>query len=180
MLIAKKLRETNIAEYLLYMWQVEDILRAYNLDIDKLRNNYLTQFNTDPQTTTQLEEWYTNLIRMMHDEGKTKQGHLQINQNTMTWLNDLHTKLLQSPKYPLYTAAYYKILPYIIELRQKGDDNQVTELENCFNALYGVMLLRLQKHPINQSTLQATTDITKMLSMLSAYYTQEKEEKLKF
>ncbi|MBR2242341.1 MAG: DUF4924 family protein, partial [Prevotella sp.] len=28
MYIAKELRKKNIAEYLLYMWQVEDLLRA--------------------------------------------------------------------------------------------------------------------------------------------------------
>ena len=58
------------------------------------------------------------------------------------WLTDLHNQLLQSSKFPFYTAAYYKALPYIVELRNKGDKKDVSELENCFDALYGVMLLR--------------------------------------
>ena len=33
MFIAKQLKEKNIAEYLLYMWQVEDLLRANELDL---------------------------------------------------------------------------------------------------------------------------------------------------
>ena len=33
MIVAKEKRESNIAEYLLYMWQVEDIIRACNYDI---------------------------------------------------------------------------------------------------------------------------------------------------
>ena len=53
----------------------------------------------------------------------------------------LHNQLLQSSKFPFYTAAYYKALPYIVELRNKGDKKDVSELENCFDALYGVMLL---------------------------------------
>ncbi len=32
--IADRLKEKNIAEYLIYMWQVEDLLRANNCDID--------------------------------------------------------------------------------------------------------------------------------------------------
>ena len=30
MIIAEKLSKTNRAEYLLYLWQVEDLLRAYD------------------------------------------------------------------------------------------------------------------------------------------------------
>ena len=34
MIIAQQKRKENIAEYLLYLWQVEDLLRACHLDID--------------------------------------------------------------------------------------------------------------------------------------------------
>ena len=36
MFVQKELREKNIAEYLLYMWQVEDMIRAAGLDSDRL------------------------------------------------------------------------------------------------------------------------------------------------
>ena len=44
MYIAQQLKEKNIAEYLLYMWQVEDILRAVHLDPVELQLYYLAQF----------------------------------------------------------------------------------------------------------------------------------------
>ncbi|MCF0235332.1 MAG: DUF4924 family protein, partial [Bacteroidaceae bacterium] len=47
MLIARELQNKNRAEYLLYMWQVEDIIRSYGADIDKLNENYLSQFGVD-------------------------------------------------------------------------------------------------------------------------------------
>ena len=34
MIIAEQLRNSNRAEYLLYMWQVEDLIRAYDCDIE--------------------------------------------------------------------------------------------------------------------------------------------------
>ena len=34
MIIARRKRKENIAEYLLYMWQVEDLIRANNFDMD--------------------------------------------------------------------------------------------------------------------------------------------------
>ena len=42
MIIAKKLKEQNIAEYLIYMWQVEDLIRANGCDIDRLREQGYT------------------------------------------------------------------------------------------------------------------------------------------
>ena len=158
MYIAQQLKEKNIAEYLLYMWQVEDILRAHHLDPDELKQNYLAQFRATEETEKEMEEWYSHLIRMMKEEGIQEGGHLQINRNIILWLTDLHNQLLQSSKFPFYTAAYYKALPYIVELRNKGDKKDVSELENCFDALYGVMLLRLQHKPISDETAKAVAD----------------------
>ena len=157
MYIAQQLKEKNIAEYLLYMWQVEDILRAHHLDPDELKQNYLAQFRATEETEKEMEEWYGHLIRMMKEEGIQEGGHLQINRNIILWLTDLHNQLLQSSKFPFYTAAYYKALPYIVELRNKGDKKDVSELENCFDALYGVMLLRLQHKPISDETAKAVS-----------------------
>ena len=41
MYIASQKRQQNIAEYLLYMWQVEDIIRAYHFDIDLIKENII-------------------------------------------------------------------------------------------------------------------------------------------
>ena len=58
MLIAEKLRKSNIAEYLLYMWQVEDLLRAFGLDFDKLKADYLSRFSGLADDERQrMEEW---------------------------------------------------------------------------------------------------------------------------
>ena len=60
-------------------------------------------------------------------------------------MTDLHLRLLASPKFPYYSAAYYKALPFIVELRSKGADKDVPELETCFDAMYGVLMLKLQE-----------------------------------
>lgn len=63
-------------------------------------------------------------------------------------MTDLHLRLLASPKFPYYSAAYYKALPFIVELRSKGADKDVPELETCFDAMYGVLMLKLQKRKL--------------------------------
>lgn len=180
MIIAQKLKQQNIAEYLLYMWQVEDIIRANKLDIDQLETTYLSKFQLDGEAKAQMREWYENLIEMMRGEGVAEKGHLQINRNIIILLTDLHTQLLHSTKHPFYSAAYYKALPFIVELRQRSQTTDKNELENCFDALYGLMLLRLKGQPVSEDTKKAMDSITQFIALLSDYYKKEREGELEF
>ena len=180
MIIAQKLRKENIAEYLLYMWQVEDIIRAYGCSLMRVRDEYIKRFQfEDLETFEDMVDWYGNLIRMMNQEGKREKGHLTINEILVQDLTELNAQLLASSKFPFYNAEYYKVLPYIVELRNRGDKD-VPEIETCLNALYGVMLLRLQKKEVSQQTQNAVNEITTFLGMLSDYYIKDKTEGLKF
>ncbi len=180
MYIARQLKEKNVAEYLLYMWQVEDLIRANHLDIEELKTNYISRFNPSPEQENEMVEWYTNLIEMMRSEQVQEKGHLQINKNMIILLTDLHLQLLNSPKFPFYSAAYYKALPYIVEIRARNNNRDLPELESCFEILYGVMLLKMQKKAVSADTQKAVADISKLLGMLSDYYMQDKQGNLKF
>ena len=180
MFIAQELRKTNIAEYLLYMWQVENIIRAYDCSLSRIRREYIERFEYDDEQKEELADWYGNLIRMMNQEGCREQGHLQINKVTMQTLIELHAQLLASTKFPFYNAEYYRVLPYIVELRNRGANKDENEVETCFNSLYGVMMLRLQQKEITPNTAHAIKEITTFIGMLSDYYKKDKEEGLKF
>ena len=180
MIIADRLSKSNRAELVLYMWQVEDIIRSCNCDIDTLRKNYLGQFDLDADTRQKMEEWYENLCNMMRSEGVKEKGHLQICRNMLQDLEELHNRLLQSPKFPYYKQMYYKVLPHIVNLRAKQNDENAGELETCFNALYGIMLLRLQKREVSPETQQAAADISTLLGQLSDYWLKDKEEPIDF
>ncbi len=163
------------------MWQVEDTIRAYQLDIDRLASEYIPLFKLDSERSEALRGWYENLIQMMREEGKQQYGHLQINTNIIILLTDLHLQLLKSSKHPFYSAAYYKALPFIVELRSKSQQAQEKgEIENCFEALYGIMLLRAQKKEISAETAAAMAHIAKFIGMLSDYYKQDKENGVEF
>ena len=176
MFISKQLKQQNIAEYLIYMWQVEDLIRAYGCDSERIQRELVSRYPTDQQD--ELALWYQDLIEMMRREEVMQQGHLQINKNVITWLTDLHLQLLGSSKFPYYNAAYYKALPFIVELRTKGANKEEPELETCFEALYGILLLKLQKKEISEETKKAQEAITTMLSMLSTYYIEDKKGEL--
>lgn len=172
--ISKKLKEENIAEYLLYMWQQEDLLRAYGLDVDRLAAEYLSRFQLADADAKALRQWYDDMAEMMRSEGVAEKGHLQVNRNILILLNDLHAELLRSAKHPYYSAAYYKALPFIVELRQRSHTQEESEIENCFDALYGLLLLRLQGKPVSPETEHAMKAISDFLGMLAAYYKEEK------
>ena len=180
MFVAQELRKKNIAEYLLYMWQIEDTIRAFDCSLRRIRDEWVSRFDYTEEQKEEEVDWFGNLIRMMNQEGCREQGHLQINRVTMQMLSDLHQQLLASPKFPFYNAAYYKVLPFIVELRTRGADKQENEIETCMNALYGVMMLRLQKKEITPNTAHAVKEITTFIGMLSDYYKKDKEEGLKF
>ncbi|MBR4388460.1 MAG: DUF4924 family protein [Prevotella sp.] len=179
MYISHDLRKKNIAEYLLYMWQVEDIIRAYGCNLQRIREEYLSRFDVDEEKREELSDWYGDLIRMTNQEGCREGGHLQINKLVMQQLCELHDQLLGCSKYPFYSAEYYKVLPFIVELRHKGSSQDEHEIETCFNALYGVMLLRLQQKAVSPDTTHAIEEMTTLLGMLSDYFLKDKEGNLK-
>ena len=180
MFIAQELRKKNIAEYLLYMWQIEDTIRAFDCSLRRVRDEYVARFDYSDEQKEEETDWFGNLIRMMNQEGCREKGHLQINKVTMQMLTDLHNQLLQSTKFPFYNTAYYKVLPFIVELRNRGADKEENEIETCLNSLYGVMMLRLQKKDISPDTLHAVKEISTFVGMLSDYYKKDNEEGLKF
>ena len=174
MIIASQKKKENIAEYLLYMWQIEDLIRAYRLDIDALQANVIDACDIPAEKKKEMREWYESLIEMMRSEDVVEKGHLQLNKNVIIDLTDLHLSLLKSPRQPFYGASFFKTLPYIVELRNKSGEAQAGEIETCFNALYGVLLLRLQKKEISESTQVAIKQITSFLALLSEKYKEEK------
>lgn len=199
MFVAKELRKKSIAEYLLYMWQIEDIIRVYGCSLTRIRKEYIDKFDYTDEQKEEEEDWFGDLVRMMNQEGRRESGHLQINKVVMQALTELHTQLLVSSKFPFYSAEYYRVLPFIVELR--GKTKQVadrmarkneanlkeiaanlghSEVETCFDVLYGVMMLRLQKKEISRETETAVKEITTLIGMLSDYYQKDKTEGLQF
>lgn len=176
---ASQLRKSNIAEYLLYMWQTEDLIRANNLDIDRLRKAVIDRYpDLSDAARRELTEWYESLIDMMRREGVEKSGHLQINRNTLSALVDLHQALLKDPRFPDYTAEFYRTLPYIVELRSKAGEAKAGEIETCFNALYGMLMMRLRKQTISPATSEAVAQITKFIALLARNFHLDEADKL--
>ena len=175
--IVKQKKEENIVEYLLYMWQIEDIVRAYKLDIEKLDEVIVSQYQQDENTKKEIREWYDNLIQMMKLEHIEESGHLQININLVNDLNDLHIELLQNPQEIQYNALFFKTLPFLVEFRNKLKAGEETnDIQLSLHSLYAILLLKLQKKEISKDTEVAVKQISSFLAVLSQKYKHWLEE----
>lgn len=144
-----KSKKENIAEYILYLWQMEDYLRA---------------FPEHAEATLELHE----LNEMMHREGIMDGGHLALAQNALAELEDLHAKLLNEDA--MYRAAIIRLQPSLNLLKAKTDNPTMSDLEACFTLLYQIMLLHLQKKPISPETASVQQQATQVLQFLSKTY----------
>ncbi len=170
MLTASYLKKNNICEYLLYMWQVEDLIRALQLDMTRITETLVdTRTYKDAAERKAVMDWYESLVEMMRAEDVVLKGHLQLNKNTILDLNDFHQRALRSGLLPEYNAKFFHILPLIQQLRMKSEEG-LTDIELCFNFQYGILLLKLQKKEISNETLKTQEEMAKFMVLLAKNY----------
>lgn len=170
MLIAREKRKSNIAEYVIYMWQIEDIIRALNFDIEKINSTLVVGYKQSPEIVFQIKEWYKGIIEMMTDEDIKQKGHLQVIKNTVSDLNNLHLLLLNTPEELDYQEIVEEIKELLTDFRAKQsleNIETISDIELCFNAIYGFLFLKMQKREISKETTGAITKITHLLKNLS-------------
>lgn len=180
MLIARELRKTNIAEYILYMWQVEDLLRACSFDPEKIDQQLVMRFKSDIIASHEIAAWYNNLAAMMEKEHVREMGHAQAIVNLVNDLNEFHLKMLESQKDQEYVRLYRSNRNAIGDFMQKSEIGIENEMEACLNALYGFMVLKLKNAEISQLTKETMGGFGRLIGHLSARYIQFENDDFEF
>lgn len=152
-----KNKKDNIAEYILWLWQLEDYLRAF----PPTESSAGKAESSDIQFLSELQE-------MMHREGVMDGGHVQLAQNALRELEELHALL--SEEDAMYRAAVIRITPLLNIFKSKTDRPTMSDVEACLTLLYQVMLLRLQQKDISASTVEVQQQATQLLQFLSRMY----------
>lgn len=158
MYIARSKRQDNIAEYILYLWQLEDLLRALEFSPDRIYVR-LVEPHPNYEQHEELLRWYLDICDLMRQECITERGHLEHTKHLIADLNDLHNFLLQSPVGKEYGIIFARLSPEIDKLGSGSD------IERCFKALYSVVLCRL-KGTDNEKYI---TDILDLVSPVIAH-----------
>lgn len=180
MLVAQEKRKTNIAEYILYMWQVEDILRACSFDADLIQLKLVSRFNADEKTSNEIAAWYNNLAIAMEKEHIREKGHLQVITNLVNDLNEFHLKMIGTQADGEYLRLYRMNQDAISDFILKSGKSVENDVEACLNALYGILLLRITTAEISPLTQQTIEGFGRMIGHLSARYIQFENDDFEF
>lgn len=152
-----KTKRDNIAEYILHLWQMEDVVRAFGNDEAMQQNQFLV-----------------DLQQMMRQEGVMEKGHVQLAENALAELEELHCELLDTEA--TYRAALMQLQPQLNILKSKSDNPVQSDLRMMFVFLYNFMLLHLQKKEISTETGFLQQQISRLLAYLSKVYKESRDD----
>lgn len=177
---AQQKQNQNIAEYILYMYQVEDVIRAYKFDVETIISNYVQPQLPDESFIPQYRNWYISLVQQMKSQKIDRIGHLSSLQEVLVEISYLHNTLLNVTKDQNYIGVFEKASSVIDEFKEKSDLKDKNHIEIAFHAMYMKLLLRLQKKEISPETEDAFDAMRIMLAYLSRAYHKMKAGDLDF
>lgn len=177
MIVARERKNENLAEYIIYMWQLEDMLRGLNLDIEEVNRRIVESYQVDEEKRKEIRDWYENLIEMMKQEKIETSGHLQVVKNSVNELTELHFYLLHTAHDPKYHQLVTMAIQNFVDFRKRaGVSDEISDVELALHGLYGSMMLRLKGEEVSSETKQAMESFSRVLAYLAAKYRQIEEE----
>lgn len=168
MLIAEKKRKESISEYIIFMYQTEDLIRAYNFDLGEISKYVIQHFPVEDDKKTRIKAWYRKIANQMKKEGLEKEGHLEELNNLCKELSQFNLELLKSDQ------AYRKIFDQAklhINRNASQSNGQISNpIQICLNGIYGLLLLRLNHKPVDDNIKQGAQAFGDVLSYLNFKY----------
>lgn len=163
--IALSKRKENIAEYILYLWQIEDLLRALQFSPEAVYTTLIApRKELDEQQKSAFLIWYMDLANLLRQEGKEEKGHLEHTLHLIQDLHDLHLRLLKLPAGEHYRKTLATLEPELPKLRAVIGNPGMSDTELCFRALYAAMLYRIK----GQGESAAVSDTLQFISPVVA------------
>ena len=180
MLIAKRTKENNIAEHIIYMFQIEDLIRANKADINSILANVIKPQITDQTFIDSYTKWYADIIKQMRLEKVDTKGHISDVNEILMELLLLHNTLINISREKKYLEVFEKALPILKDFQHKSNAGDLNLIEIGFNALYGKLMLKLQKKTISEASEEGFQIISQMLAVLAHFYKKMKQGDLDF
>tara|TARA_B110000046_G_C12965994_1_gene386742 strand:- start:364 stop:915 length:552 start_codon:yes stop_codon:yes gene_type:complete len=179
-IIAQRTKENNIAEHIIYMFQVEDLIRANNHDLDLINTTVIQPLISEENMARQYESWYAGLIKQMRQERVLEKGHVSDINEILMELLLLHNTLINISREKRYLDAFEVALPILKDFQHKSNGGDLNLIEVGFNALYGKMILKLKGTEISEASEEGFKAISKLLGILAHFYKRMKQGDLNF
>lgn len=168
MIIAEQKEKENIIEYILYIWQIEDIIRANNSDIIEIEKKIISEYNINDSKKEEVKKWYQSIISDLKLNNKIISGHSNLTTKIIDELNTLHETLKSNDKKYLEIYSWAKIP--INEFKIKSKITSENEIFISLNALYAILLLKLKRNVLHSETEFAIKNISNLLGYLALKY----------
>ena len=166
--IAKNKKQSNIAEYLIYIYKTEELIRTFNFDIEEISEYVIKHFPLSPEEKEEQRKWYSDFMEEMKSQGIEKSGHMNEANDIVEELCELHIDLLVKDEN--YQKLVQNARPYLQKHIALSDHKVSNPIQVCLNAIYGFLLLELNKKKIDEKDKGCLEVFGDMLSFLSHHY----------
>lgn len=179
MTLAEQKLKQNVAEYILFLWQMEDLVRAVYFDPEAL-DEFIRSYTPSPEAFDSEKRWFRDLVRKMRSERVENRGHVSDVLELLFELNYLHNTLMNLLKDKTYLELYRHAKPHIDEYLQRSDGKLTNDVETCLTALYGLLVLRLKREPISGETEESMKTFSNLMAHLAHHYKLMKQGEMNF
>jgi hypothetical protein len=175
MIPAEIKKKENIAEYIIHMYQTEDLILTYEFNLNEILEYVIKHMTKDQEKIKSLLLWYADIIGQMQEENVhiTKE-RLRSTQQYVDVLTDLHKELLKDD------SAYKQCFE-----EAEADINKQIDLSNglienpiqiCINGVYGLLLIKLKGKDLSAEQKSMVDKFGKVLAFLSEVYSKRNSD----
>ena len=168
--IAQAKRKENIAEYILYLWQIEDLLRALQFSPEAIYSQLVARREVAEEQKQIFLLWYMDIVNLLREEGKEEKGHLNHTLHLIADMHNLHLQLMQLPIGDHYRATFSRLEPELPRLRELVGGAEMTDTELCFRALYAAMLYRIKGEGEKAAVKDTIEFVSPVVAELASLY----------
>ncbi len=174
--VAESKKSQNIAEYIIYLYQQEDLIRSFQGNLEEIKQYVVAHFPVSDREKEGIFHWYQDFRNQMKKEGIQENGHLEESQKLVQELSQIHWQLVKTDK--TYFETYQKAKPYILQaVKDAEGQNLGNEIQICLNGVYGLLLCRLLGKKVSDVQVKSAEAFGEVLSLLNLVYQQERISK---
>lgn len=152
MTFAEIKKKEHIIEYILFLWQIEDLIRAADFTPEILEHWAMETADREGTNPDKEKDWIVSIAQEMRAQGKEESGHVLTVSEPMVELAHLHEMLLGPLDDLRYKEAFDTANPMLGDLVAKQKKDVSHPIEQLLIGLYGWLLLRMKKQTISPET----------------------------
>jgi hypothetical protein len=169
--IAARKKSQNIGEYLVYMYQMEDLIRSYQGNMAEIEQYVISHYPVAEEEKESIKTWFAGLATSMKQQELMQKGHLRELQELVQQLLELHYQLLKTDAN--YVSTFHLVKPHLLEVVEAAQTEDLgNEIQICLNGVYGLLLCRLLGKKVSDRQLEAAEAFGNVLSHLNFSYQQ--------